>query len=282
MKLCMSMWSFQELIYSKKMDVKGFAQYCSENKIEYAELLDFFVEDNLDECLAILKEYNIKPAVWSICNDFVQPNAQKQQEQIDYVCKEIDIAASMGAPLLRIFSGDAKEISDGVPFPIEAGTESIKACLIPCAEYAKQKGVTLCMENHGVFTATSSQVKNILEPVLSLVPNALRSNFDTANFLFVDEDPIAAANQLKGMVSLLHLKDYALSKNDGEGWASEFKKIWYSGCPLGKGVVDIVKIIEILELAGFDGYASIELESPEPIEAADESLKFLHEVVGIN
>lgn len=273
MKLCMSMWSFQELVYGGQMDVRGFAEYCAKNKIRYAELLDFFVEEKLDAALQILTEYDIKPAVWSICNDFVQPDKQARLKQIDYVCKEIDIAARIGAPLMRIFSGDVKET---VPFG--EGLSSIKECLATCAAYAESMGVTLCLENHGVFAATGSQVYELLSQVSS---PALRSNFDTANFLFVDQDPEEAAALLTGTVSLLHLKDYRLSDNDGEGWATEFKKIWYTGCPLGEGSVNLKRVIDALQRGGFDGVASIELESPEPIAAADQSLHFLREVVGM-
>lgn len=266
MKLCMSMWSFQELISGHQMDFQGFADYCADHGIAYVELLDFFVESSLEKCLSIMDQKRLKPAVWSVCNDFVQPTLELRQKQIGYMLHEIDIAKRIGAPLMRVFSGDVK---DSVP-AFEDGIASIKECYEPCIEYAEQKGITLCLENHGVFAAQSRQVAGLLS---SFHSSFFRSNFDTANFLFVDEAPVEAAKTLSNQVSLLHVKDYALS-GEGTGWPTLQGK-WYDGCPLGRGAVPLPEIFDILRQGGFDGVASIELECTDPLASADISIAYL-------
>ncbi len=266
MKLCMSMWSFQELITGHQMDFQGFADYCAEHGIAYVELLDFYVESSLNDCLSIMDHKRLQPAVWSVCNDFVQPTRELRQKQIDYMIRQIDIAKRIGAPLMRVFSGDVK---DSVP-GFEDGIASIKECYEPCVDYAAQKGITLCLENHGVFAADSRQVAGLLS---SFNSPYLRSNFDTANFLFVDEAPVEAAKNLSGQVSLLHVKDYALSK-EGVGWPT-LKGAWYDGCPLGRGAVPLPEVFAILQQGGFDGVASIELECLDPLASADLSIAYL-------
>lgn len=266
MKLSVSMWTFQELIYGGAMDFAAFAEYCASRGVRHVELLDFFVLDKLDECLAIMDELGLSPAVWSICNDFVQADEDKRLEQIQYMIQQIDIAKRIGAPVMRVFSGDVK---DGVA--LEDGMDSIKACYAPSIRYAEEAGIKLCLENHGVFAARSGEVAELLDTYRS---PSFRSTFDTANFLFVDEAPEEAAERLKGRVDLLHLKDYRLSAKEGEGWPS-LNNVWYTGCPLGQGDIPFDSVIETLRSGGFDGTASIELECDDPIASCDESIAFL-------
>ena len=269
MQLCMSMWSFQELLTTGRMDFSGFADYCVTHGITYVELLDFFVEKDLDACLGIMDKKQLIPAVWSICNDFVQPTKELRQKQIEYTIHQIDIASRINAPLMRVFSGDVKESVCS----FEEGMASIMECYVPCVAHAARQKVTLCLENHGVFAATSQQVSGLLSVFSSPY---MRSNFDMANFLFVDESPLDAAKNLSGQVSLLHVKDYA-SSPEHVGWPTP-GGLWYEGCPLGQGVVPIQQILAILSQGGFDGVASIELESPHPIAAADTSIAYLRNI----
>lgn len=265
MKLCISMWSFQELFDSGKMDFTGYADFLHEHQVPCAELLDFYVPD-VDAAMGILKQRGIRPAVWSICNDFVQSDHAELQKQIEYVCAAIDLAEKYEIPLMRVFSGDTK---DSVSF--EEGISSIKKGFAACVPYAEKKGVTLCLENHGVFSARSQVVQEILD---SCPSPCFRSNFDTANFLFVDEDPNEAVDRLYPMVPLLHVKDYKKSDRDGEGWPS-LKQVWYTGCPIGKGDVDFEHIFGKIRDNPYDVIASLELESPDPLQTAIESLAFL-------
>jgi len=266
MKLSVSMWTFQELIYGGTMDFAKFADYCASRGVRNVELLDFFVLEKLDECMAVMDKLGLSPAVWSICNDFVQADETKRLEQIKDMIRHIDIAKQIGAPVMRVFSGDVK---DDVAF--EDGMASIKACYEPCIRYAEQAGIKLCLENHGVFAARSAEVAELLDACQS---PSFRSTFDTANFLFVDEAPQEAAERLNGRVDLLHLKDYRLSTIEGEGWPS-LNNVWYTGCPLGQGDIPFDTVIRTLRSGGFDGTASIELECDDPIASCDESIAFL-------
>ena len=107
-KLCVSMWSFQELLDNGAMDFSQYADFLCQHKVNYAELLDFYIPD-IDAAMKILGQRGIQPAVWSICNDFVQDDAAQLQKQISYVCSAIDIAKKYEIPLMRVFSGDAKD-----------------------------------------------------------------------------------------------------------------------------------------------------------------------------
>ena len=266
MKLSVSMWTFQELIYGGEMDFAAFADYCASRNVRFVELLDFWVQDKLDDCLDILKARGLSPAVWSICNDFVQTDEAQRQHQMHYMIEQIDIARKIGAPVMRVFSGDVKE---GVAF--EEGIASIQACYAPCVRYAEKNGIVLCLENHGVFAARSAEVAGLLDRYPSPY---FRSAFDTANFLFVDENVGQAAERLKGRVGLVHLKDYRLSDKEGEGWPS-LNNVWYTGCPLGQGDVAFADVLATLRSGGFDGTASIELECEDPIASCDASIAYL-------
>ncbi len=264
-KLCVSMWSFQELLDNGAMDFSQYADFLCQHKVNYAELLDFYIPD-IDAAMKILGQRGIQPAVWSICNDFVQDDAAQLQKQISYVCSAIDIAKKYEIPLMRVFSGDAK---DSIGF--EEGLSSIKKAFAACVPYAEKNGIILCLENHGVFSARSE----VVEEILNSCPSPyFRSNFDTANFLFVDEDPNEAIDRLYRLVPLLHIKDYRKSDHAEEGWPS-LQQVWYTGCPVGKGVVDFPYILRKIESNPYDVVASLELESENPMESAAKSLAFL-------
>ncbi len=271
MKLCLSMWSLQEEIEAGRMDFDSFLSFCRLNAVENVELLDFFVHCGVPEIKRKLGDSGIRADVWSVVNDFVQENPEGMEQQIDYVKKGIDIAAEIGAKVVRIFSGDSK---DGISY--EKGKAWIIEALFNCEPYARKSGITMALENHGLFAGTSGQIRDILKAVDS---QWLRCTFDTANFLFVDEDPLAAAENLMEYTGLVHFKDYRLAGKDEEGYPS-LGGIPYIGTPLGQGAVPLKGIAEKLASSGYDGSISIEFEGPEPVAGVESSIRYTRKLLG--
>ena len=264
MKLSVSAWSVHQNLFSQKMTVRNFIDFCLENKVDAVELLDCFWEDEKhpSEIKKYLNEIGMPVSAYSIANDFVNEEEVRAAE-IEKVKKGIDMAVYLNTPLLRVFSGDIKE---GISF--EQGKAWIIDCFKECAKYAEAKGVTMVLENHGRFAGKSNQVKEIIAEVGS---NALKANTDTGNFLLVGENPLEAVMNLKDNIGFVHFKDF--KKSEGENGYMADDGTWFEGTAIGDGDVPLKDIISFLHSVGYSGYLSIEFEGGgDPIEGTLKSI----------
>lgn len=249
-----SAWSVQEKLYANEISLIDFFGFCRENGVKYVELLDCFINGkySFKEIKDTLEKYELKVSAYSVINDFVQSNAEERKKQVEWVMKGIDDACFLGARTVRLFTGDPK---DGISF--DAGKLSIIKCFEDLVKYAGKRGVLLVLENHGVFAGKSGQIKEIVDTVSSPY---LKINFDTGNFLCVDEEPVDAYLALRGYVGFVHFKDYRKVGREEPGYFS-LKGLKYNGTVLGKGEIDLKKIAGLLSEDGYNGYFSIEYES---------------------
>jgi len=127
-------------------------------------------------------------------------------------------------------------------------------------DYAKTKGVTVCLEMHGDWCNNGKIGAEIIRTINN--PN-IKLNYDTANVIFFGnvkpEEDLPYALPYMGYI---HLKD------SGNG---KFKEWDFPA--LGEGVTDFNKIFKMLEK--FDGPASVEIE----FDGKDHSLKYINEAV---
>ncbi|MBZ0286271.1 MAG: sugar phosphate isomerase/epimerase, partial [Anaerolineae bacterium] len=242
-------------------------------KVEGVELLDYFWKDKASELPQIKKQIadaGLTLAVYSIGNDFFQPDAGARAKQLDDLKRGVDTAVELGTNVVRVFSGNAKEgytLQDGLAWIIDG--------LRAGAEYAQQHGVTLALENHGLMAGRSDQVKGIITTVNS---PALHANLDTGNFLLVGQNPTEAAQELAGLVALVHLKDFRRANPDETLHVYKgLDGVGYTGTVVSEGSVDLAKIVSILRDAGYTGWLSLEYEGgmdpitigvPRSLEAA--------------
>lgn len=109
----------------------------------------------------LCSELGIDISGTGIKNDFADPNDARRALDVQRAKYWIDVASTMGAPVIRLFTGE-------IPQDIaELGWESIaKERIVPalreCAEYAADKGVVIGMQNHGDMASTADQVIRLL------------------------------------------------------------------------------------------------------------------------
>ena len=96
-------------------------------------------------------------------NDFADPDPARRALDIQRVQFWTDIAAVMGAPVIRVFSGV-------VPVDLDAagGWAAVtQARIVPALQqvtaYAATKGVRVLLQNHGDMTATADQTIQMLQ-----------------------------------------------------------------------------------------------------------------------
>ena len=268
MKLSLSMWSMVESVRAGKMNLMRFIDFAASQPVAGVELLDYFWRDEKSEIPAVKKKLadtRLELAVYSISNDFFQPDAGARQLQLADLKRGVDVANELGVSLVRVFSGSYREgysPAQGLAWIIEG--------LAAGAAYAERNGVTLALENHGLFAGRSEQVRSIIEQVNS---PALRANLDTGNFLLAAENPLAAAQNLVDLVALAHLKDFRYAEPNQTAHVFESldgKRL--IGSALGDGLVDLEAIIATLDQAGYSGWLSLEYEGPDPMSGVPQSL----------
>ena len=256
MKLSLSMYSLVAAVQAGRMDLMGFIDYAAAQGVAGVELLDIFwtdAEREIPLVKARIADAGLDVAVYSISNNFIQPEASDRVRELADLRRGVDIALELGVDLLRVFSGSARE---GVSQ--EQGMAWILEGLTAGADYAASRGVTLALENHGRFAGRSNQVRDIIEQVGS---PALRVNLDTGNFLPVGQDPVEAAQELADWVVLVHLKDLNLAKSGETGHVfTDPAGRSLTGSVVGEGLVDLAGIYSELDGAGYDGWYSLEYE----------------------
>jgi len=119
---------------------------------------------------------------------------------------------------------------------------------------AEDNGVKLATENH--IDYTSEEMLEMIEAVGS--PN-FGINFDTGNFLRLLDDPIAGMEKLAPYVFSTHIKDLKMHPT-----ARPTDWYFFCGVPVGFGLIDNMKLAELLHKAGYKGFLAVEIDAPAP------------------
>lgn len=107
------------------------------------------------------EELNIAISGTGVGNNFADSRVEKRALDLERVKFWIDIAAEMGAPVIRVFSGN-------VPRDImhsdwdSIARDRIAPALRECAVYGAAKGVKIGLQNHGDMTATAGQTIQLI------------------------------------------------------------------------------------------------------------------------
>ncbi|MBE2236318.1 MAG: sugar phosphate isomerase/epimerase [Caldilineaceae bacterium] len=280
MKLSISMWSVVSAVQQGRIDLPGFIEFAArqqENGARGVELLDYFWRDRAAEMGKIKQQIvdaGLELAVYSIGNDFFQPERKAWEKQLADLKTGVEVANLLNVRTMRVFSGNAKP-----GYAFEDGFAWIVDGLAAGAHYAESHGVTLALENHGLMAGRSDQVRRVIEAVGS---PALRANIDTGNFLLVNQNPTEAAQDLADLAALVHLKDFRRARADEtEHIYKALDGTAFTGAVVGQGEVELAAIVKILDDAGYAGWLSLEYEGgddpltigvPQSLQAAQQLL----------
>lgn len=267
MELSLSMWSVHRTVRTKGWTVLDFLAFCQQEGIRQVELLNVFWKDADRELPAVveaLKASGIRASSYAVANDFAKDSPEKRSAALKEITDAIPVAKALGVKVIRVFSGN---LTEHVTY--EAALDWIVEGLGEAAAQAQREGLTLCLENHGKLAGSGVQVKTILDRVNS---PALKSTFDTGNFLLVDEEPLKALDVLLHEVAHVHFKDFR-SQDDGRYKSLSGKA--FEGVALGQGDVDLQTIVKRLKEIGYTGAYVLEFEGPgDEAEGIRQSYQF--------
>ncbi|WP_274654764.1 sugar phosphate isomerase/epimerase family protein [Paenibacillus humicola] len=269
MKTALSIWSCHKYIQNGTWTNADFIDFAKSIGAEGVELLSMFWKPDADipAVEAALERTGLALACFGACNNLAVSDAAKREEQVQDIVRSTDMAVRFGAPVVRVFAGD---LHAGVDY------EQAKAWIIEGlsrgAAYAEERGVTLCLENHGLLAGKIGQVRDIIDSVGS---PALRSTFDMGNFLLVGEQPADAAEQLAPLIGHVHVKDF---KQTDEGGYKSLSGDRYIGTVPGEGDVGAAALLARFKASGYEGWLSVEYEgSDEQRDGSARAVRFVNE-----
>ena len=148
MQIAVSMWSLHREFYSRRLDVVDFVKWAADAKADGVELLDVFWKDFDTEgpkVLDVLEKTNLKVGAYAVGNNFVIPDPEARAQQVKILTRGVDMAKYLNTKVVRVFAGD---LAEGIAFDAARGW--IVAGLREAAAYAKEHGIILALESHGL------------------------------------------------------------------------------------------------------------------------------------
>ena len=187
------------------------------------------------------------------------------EQEVERICKHIDIASECGIPLLRHdITWSYYPEYDGVK-TYQNVIEAVAPVISKVADYAKSKGVMTCSENHGRLMQDSNRMVELFNAV-----NNKNYGFlcDIGNFGGVDEDCFTSVSRLMELIVHVHAKDCftrsGMMYNPGRGYNLSRGGNYRRATVFGHGNVPTFQILNAIRASGYDGYVSLEFEGMEP------------------
>ena len=188
-------------------------------------------------------------------------NQQAYKEMV----QSLEYASQIGARVMRVVGSSLRFRHQ----PHQPQLERLTIMFREAVKVAESWGIKMAIENHIDFTA--DEMVHLLDAVDS---SYLGINFDTGNFLRLLDDPIKGMAKLAPRVYATHIKDLKVQKGvPADEW------YFFSSAPVGDGVVDNQKLVQMLADAGFDGVLAVEIDFLHPDYNNDEDAAVARSVV---
>ncbi|HEY7309347.1 MAG TPA: sugar phosphate isomerase/epimerase family protein [Gemmataceae bacterium] len=211
--------------------------------------------------------------------NFTHPDAGERARQAQRQKTAIDLCVLLGIRHCRTLSGQRyPDLSrkEG----IERTVEGIKRSL----EYAEQKGIVLCMENHykdGTWQYPEfAQPEDVFLEIIDRIDSLYFGvQYDPSNATVGGFDPVAFLEKVKHRVVSMHASDRYLAPGatlaelrHSDGTLGYSDKLRHG--ETGKGLNDYDAIFRILRGVGFAGWISVE-DGMNGLEELKRSVEFL-------
>lgn len=177
---------------------------------------------------------------------------EKRKQQIADAKRFIDLAASLGAPYVRVFGNNLEGPRDEVVARIASGLHEL-------GTYSGARGVSVIIESHGDFTDSPT-----LDDILTRADSPHVGLLWDAHHTFVSgkEDPEFTVRKVGRFIRHTHLKD-SVPSADGRRYVLT-----------GRGDVPVRKQVEVLAATGYTGCYTFEWEKVWHPELGEPEIAF--------
>ncbi|MDP4809704.1 MAG: sugar phosphate isomerase/epimerase [Saprospiraceae bacterium] len=169
LKTSLNAYSFNEPLMNKTMSLEDLLVFASLHHFDGIDLTGYYFPSYpavpSDEFIYYIKRkahlLGLSVSGMGVRNDFTQPNRDLRRLEVERVKNWIVVAAKMGAPVLRVFSG--------VIIPKDYSWMDIATWMAEdlkeCADFGQKYGVIVGLQNHNDFIKTAEEVHKIFDMV---------------------------------------------------------------------------------------------------------------------
>lgn len=210
--------------------------------------------------------------------DFCNPDPAYRARQIEEEKFWIEMCADLGGGYCRVLSGQRHpEVSR------EDGLSMVSDAIHECAEFARDRNVTLILENHykddfWTYPEFAQFADVFFDLVNSIEALNFGVNYDPSNALLAGDDPLELLDGVIDRVVTMHASDRHLKSGTLEDLRAEENVEGYAARlrhgEIGTGLIDYDAVLGRLAAAGFDGWISIE-DGVESFAQLERSVTFL-------
>ena len=168
-KISLNTYSFNAPLRSGKINLSDVIDFCAAQGFEGVDLTGYYFPGYpavpTDEYIYQLKRkahrLGIAVSGTGIRTDFVEADKTIRGKDVELTRRWIEVAAKLGAPVIRIFSGKA------VPANVsrETATNWLLDDIKTCVDYGKQHGVIVAVQNHNDFLKTADETIDLLKKI---------------------------------------------------------------------------------------------------------------------
>jgi 3-oxoisoapionate decarboxylase len=151
-------------------------------------------------------------------------------QQLDQM---LDACVILGSPVLRCFLGGGPERTGEIPFL--AHLDEVVRVIATALPKARDLGVTLALENHGIIDLLAREMRSLVERIGS---EQVGVCVDLGNPTYAAEDPLLTVEVLAPYIVTSHVRDTRVWEAES-GAAAQW-------VPLGEGNVGIEQVIATL------------------------------------
>jgi sugar phosphate isomerase/epimerase len=252
LKTSLNAYSFLELLNANLKDpTKGVSlfqvcDFCAEQNFDAVDVTGYFFPGYpnapTDEYVYRLKRHafdlGLAISGTGVRNDFTAADKATRDEGVARIKTWIEVAAKLGAPVIRAFADSQPPFKDWQQASGNAGRGTVEGwvadALRECAEHGKKFGVIVVVQNHGDFISTGAQHISLLKRVDHEYCAAM---VDTGKY-----------NTPDPYVDIAMVAPYAVT------W--QVKEL--IGTPADSPKVDVLKLVKIVRASGYRGYLPIE------------------------
>lgn len=171
LKTSLNAFSFNDPLLAGKMTISDMLDFCAAAGFEGVDITGYYFTGYpnvpADDYLYGIKRKALRLGVGisgtGVRNDFTIADPARRAGEVTLVKNWIEVAAKLGAPVLRIFAGNQK--NEGVSQA--AVTEWMLKDIQQCVDYGKQHGVVIGLQNHNDFIQTAQQVTQMIDKINS-------------------------------------------------------------------------------------------------------------------
>lgn len=238
LKVSLNAFSFNGPLSSGKMTIADMLSFCAEKGFLAVDITAYYFpgypavpkDDFLYEVKRKAFSLGVEISGTGVRNDFTEPDPDKRRESVKLVKNWIEAAEKLGAPVIRIFSGNQN--------PAGFTRDQVLTWMIKdieeCVAYGKSHGVIVAIQNHNDFIKTADDAIQIMKAIQSEWFGLI---LDTGSYRI--GDPYEEIRRTVGYAVNWQIKE----------------KIFVDGKEVD---VDMDRLIAVIKASGYSGYLPLE------------------------